>query len=293
MAYLLLDFLTWLISLLPRRGVIWLSRPLAWLTWHASKTKRATTLRNLQVCFPEMGSGERDRLARESMRHYVLNILELGLAWHGSAARIDRLFEETVGMDLLETAQAQGRGVLLLVPHMGNWELMSHWVQKYFNLHSLYKPGPNEAVNARLLARRKRLGAGMVPATPAGLRHIYRRIREGHTVAVLPDQEPSAGEGRFAPFFGVPALTAVLAPRMIQKTGCLAAYVVGRRMPGGRLKTYILPADDELYSADMDTALAAMNRGVERCIELEPEQYLWAYKRFRRRPEGEARLYDR
>lgn len=293
MAYYLLDFLTWLVSLLPRRVVLWLSYPLSALTWRASGTKRASTLKNLQVCYPDMDGEERERLARESMRHYVLNILESGMSWHASMERIHRLFDEPVNWELLEDAQARGRGVLLLVPHTGNWELISHWVQKYFNLHSLYKPGSNPSVDARLLTKRRRLGAGMVPADPGGLRHIYKRLRSGKTVAILPDQEPSAGEGRFAPFFGVPALTGVLGPRMIRKTGCTALFVAGLRLPNGRFRTHLLPADDDIYSADIDTALAAMNRGVEHIVELDRAQYLWAYKRFRQRPEGEARLYER
>jgi KDO2-lipid IV(A) lauroyltransferase len=293
LSYFILNAVTWLISLLPMRVVIWLSYPLGWLVWHASGTKRASTLRNLEACYPGMDEAERMGLARESMRHYTLNILETGMAWHGSERRLHRLFEEPVGMDALMEARGEGRPVLLLVPHFGSWELINHWVQKYFTLISLFKPGSLEAFDQRLLARRKRMGAEMVPANRSGLKTIFKSMQEGRTVAILPDQEPSAGQGRFAPFFGVPALTGVLAPRLIQKTACKVFFAIGVRLPDGRYQTRVLPAEDAIYSNDMDEALAALNRGVERCVEQDRAQYLWAYKRFRNRPVGEPRFYHR
>jgi len=291
MTYYALNFVTWLISLMPMKLVVWLSYPLGWLTWRASDTKRNSTLKNLHACYPEMGEDERLALARESMRYYTLNILETGLAWHGSEARIDRLFDEPVGYEYLKEVLAAERGLLLLVPHFGNWELISHWSKNYFHLTSLFKPGSNTFFDAKLLAKRRRLGAGIVPADRSGLKQIYKCIRNNQPVALLPDQEPSAGQGQFAPFFGVPALTGVLAPRLMQRTGCLALFVVGKRTGNGRYQTHFIPAEESIYSADMDEALAAMNRGVERCVEVDSAQYLWAYKRFRRRPEGEPRFY--
>ena len=273
--------------------VTWLSYPLGRLTWHLSKTKRSSTQRNLQACYPDMNESERDVLARQSMRHYVLSILETGLCWHGSAARIHSLFDETIGLEELCRAEAEGCGVLLLVPHCGCWELINHWFQHYFHLVSLYKPGSDPAFNAKFLAKRRRLGAGMEPANRSGLRNVYKWLIDGNITAVLPDQEPSLGQGRFVPFFGVPALTGVLAHRMLRKTGCKVFYAMGIRMSGSRYQTHFIAAGDEVYSEDMDESMAAINRGVEDCIALERAQYLWAYKRFSKRPEGEPRFYKR
>jgi len=64
------------------------------------------------------------------------------------------------------------------------------------------------------------------------------------------------------------------------------------RLPGGRFRVNFMRADEDVYSADMETSLAAVNRGVERCIALDPAQYLWSYKRFKTRPEGEEPFYS-
>ena len=99
------------------------------------------------------------------------------------------------------------------------------------------------------------------------------------------------GQGRFAPFFGVPALTGVLTPRIARKTGCDVYFGICERLPGGRYRIHIFAGDDAISGDDLDDALAAVNRGVERCIEIDPAQYLWSYRRFKTRPEGESPFY--
>jgi KDO2-lipid IV(A) lauroyltransferase len=156
----------------------------------------------------------------------------------------------------------------------------------------LYKPPSNPKLEKALLDKRRRGGANLIAATGPGLRQLYAHIRSGKGAGILPDQQPSGGKGRFAPFFGNQALTAVLVPRLVQRTGCLVALTACERLPGGRYRVHIMPADEDVYSDDIDTALAAVNRGVERCIAIDPAQYLWSYKRFKTRPEGEEPFYS-
>ena len=133
----------------------------------------------------------------------------------------------------------------------------------------------------------------MLAADAAGLRKLYAHVRAGKGAGVLPDQQPSGGKGQFAPFFGIPALTAVLSPRLIKATGCRVLASVAERLPGGRYRVHILPADPAVYSKDLDEALAGVNRSVENCIAIDTAQYLWSYKRFRAQPEGEPPFYGK
>jgi Kdo2-lipid IVA lauroyltransferase/acyltransferase len=289
----LLRIVLWLIGLLPARGLYWLSFPLGRLTWAMSATKRATTLRNLAAAYPDMPGAERDHLARESMRHYTQSILEVGLFWSWGQQRILRRFDSPVGIDLLDVARAEGRGVLLLLPHFGAWEPSVHALQPRYPLVALYKPGSSSTVEAAMLQRRQRFGTRMAATDRSGLRAIYQELNDGGIVVQLPDQVPSSGQGRQVPFFGVPALTGVLAPRLIQRTDCRVLLMACARSGPGRYQLHFLEPEPEVYSEDIDTALAAVNRGVEACIAIDPAQYLWAYKRYKSRPEGEPRFYAR
>lgn len=279
------------LSWLPAPMLTLLSHPLGRAAWRLSDTRRNTTLRNLAACFPGLEGSEREALGRESMRHFVMTALETGMCWSWSRRRLERRFEAPEGKDLLDAALAEGRGLLLLVPHFGNWELLNHWLQFRHELMALYKPGGSRRLEELVVQNRGRFGAQMVPTSAAGLKRLYRQVRAGKLIAILPDQDPSDGKGRFAPFFGVPALTGVLAVRLLQQTGCRVLFAAARRTQGSRYQAHFIAPEPELYSPDTDMALAALNRSVERVVALDPPQYLWAYKRFKSRPAGEERFY--
>ncbi len=290
--YFILSFVFRLLSIIPARVLNFLSFPLGRMAWRLSPTKRNSALKNLQACYPDMSEKTRLALARESMRHYVCNALETGKAWHWSTDRILGQFDEPEGLEHWDEARAGGKGLLVLAPHFGAWEFSTQGLRSRSGVLALYKPGDHQDFDARLLAKRLRQGTQMAATNQAGLKKVYRQLSEEGVVVQLPDQEPSAGQGRFVPFFGIPAWTGILAPRLIQRTGCRVLFVVCRRTTRGRLQMVFQAPEEAIYSPDTDEALAALNRGVERCVEVEPAQYLWAYKRFKTRPEGEPRFYQ-
>ncbi len=279
-----------LTSLLPPRFSRILARPLAALLWRISSRLRRVSLANLALCYPELDEAARERRARAAMHQYACNALEVGVCWYRRRGRFDALFDETVGWAHFEAGLEGGKGLLFLAPHYGAWEMLGLRVSNDLAA-TLYKPGSEAQVDAVLIERRERFGARLVPADRRGLRVLMDCVRAGKAVAVLPDQEPTGGDGRFAPFFGVPALTGVLVPRLLQRTGARAVFAACLRTAGGRYRVHVIPAEEDLYSPDLDTALAALNRGVEAIIALDPDQYLWGYKRFRARPDGEPRVY--
>ncbi len=268
-----------------------MARRCAGLWMRLSPGKRRVAQTNLRNCFPELAPEVHERLLKDSFVHYICSILETGRNGSWSLQRLQALCDGMEGADLLTRSLASGRGLLLLAPHFGAWEYLGIYLQTLFDMAILYKPTAHPGLEQALSQMRGRGGGRMLPATAAGLRQLYAHIRAAHFAAMLPDQQPSAGQGRFAPFFGITALTGVLAPRLVQKTGCLVVFAVCERLRNGRYIIHVLPADEDVYSADLDTAVAAVNRGVEKCIAIDPAQYLWSYKRFRTRPEGEPPIY--
>lgn len=289
---LIAKFFLWLLSLLPAGAPYWLGMRGAGLWMRFSPVKRHTTERNLERCYPDMPAEERARLARESFGHYLASVLETGHNWYWTVDRLIARCDGFVGRELFEEALASGRGVVVLAPHFGAWEYLGMYLQRYPDIAILYKPPAHPGLEKALLHRRRRGGATLIAATPSGIRQLYAHLRAGHGAGVLPDQQPSRGQGRFAPFFGHAALTGVLVPRLMQRTGCLALACGCERLPGGRYRVHALPIDDAIYDPDLDTALAAVNRSVEQCIAIDPAQYLWSYRRFKKRPEGEPPFYD-
>jgi len=282
----------WLLSLLPAGMPYWLARHGAGLWIFLSPGKRHTAERNLIRCYPELSEEERSRLLRESFLHYLCSILETGHNWYWSLEWLQNQCDGIVGEELIEECLSSGRGVVALAPHFGAWEYLGMYLQRIPEISILYKPPSNPKLEKALLDKRRRGGANLIAANATGLRQLYAHIRAGKGVGVLPDQQPSTGQGQFAPFFGIQALTGVLVPRLVQRTSCLVVLAACERLPGGRYRVHLMRADEDVYSADMVTALSAVNSGVERCIEIDPAQYLWSYRRFKTRPEGEKPFYD-
>jgi KDO2-lipid IV(A) lauroyltransferase len=284
-------FLLWLLSLMPPGMPYRLSVRLAGPWMRLSPVKRKTTEKNLERCYPDMEQAERDRLVGESFQHYVCTVLETGRNWYWPTERLESLCDEFVNEKLARDSFASGRGVVVLAPHFGAWEYLGIYLQKLPEIAILYKPLSHPGLEKALLEKRRRGGARLIPANASGLRALYAHIKSGRAAGVLPDQQPSTGQGRFAPFFGVPALTGVLVPRLVQRTGCIVLASVCERLPGGRYRVHFLPVEEAIHSEDLDTALAAMNRAIERCIAIDPAQYLWSYRRFKAQPEGAGDFY--
>jgi KDO2-lipid IV(A) lauroyltransferase len=161
-------------------------------------------------------------------------------------------------------------------------------------LHLIRTVDGRELVDAAL-----KKGRGVILATPhlgsweaAGIRTMYRTLEEGGTAALLPDQEPRPGSGIFAPFFGIPAWSGVLLARMARRTGAPVIFAWCERLPRGRgYHLHFRAAPQGIDDADLEVAAGAMNRAVEQLVRECPQQYQWGYRRFKRRPAGEAPFY--
>jgi KDO2-lipid IV(A) lauroyltransferase len=267
--------------------------PLAALLWYLSPRKRRVTRINLRAAFPAMDAGERNRVARASMTHYVRGVLEAGMLWHWPLDRIYKCIDEGQGMDLYLEAARSESGMIFVGLHCGAWELLGLYIQQHLKGATLYKSGRFKGIDEMLVEKRQRGGSQLVPASGAGLRTIFKLLKTGHAITMVPDQEPSLGEGQFAPFYGIETLTAVLLPRMARRTRVPVIFGVCERCKGGRYRVNFFKADESIYDADMRTAVTAVNHGFEQCIDVAVEQYLWAYKRFRSQPGGDRSFYKR
>jgi KDO2-lipid IV(A) lauroyltransferase len=288
----LVKFVLWLLSLMPAGMPYWLSGKGAGLWMRLSPVKRHTAERNLERCYPEMDAAQREQIVRDSFRHYLCSILETGHNWYWSLEKLESFCDGIMNEELYWEGRAAGKGVVALAPHFGAWEYLGIYLQGVADVAILYKPPSNPGLEKALLASRRRGGGKLIPATASGLRQLFAHIRSGEGAGVLPDQQPSTGQGRFAPFFGHPALTGVLVPRLVQRTGCVVLATVCERLEGGRFRVHLMPVDEEIYSDDMVVSLTAMNRAIEQLIAIDPAQYLWSYRRFKAQPEGAEPFYD-
>lgn len=196
------------------------------------------------------------------------------------------------GAGLIEQALDAGRGLVLLTPHLGSFEVCAqaiaeHWGQRT-RLTAMYRPARQAWLRTLQETARNRPGLATAPAALAGVRQMIRALRRGECVGVLPDQVPPEGMGVWAPFFGQPAYTMTLAARLVQQTGAAWLLIWAERLPagGGWVLRVSEPAVPLPATAANDEALqlacaSTLNDAMARLIAQQPGQYLWGYHRYK------------
>ncbi|HUT39890.1 MAG TPA: lysophospholipid acyltransferase family protein [Gammaproteobacteria bacterium] len=247
---------------------------------------------NLELCFKELSTAQRRQLLHRCLVETGKTLLETGVLWLRPAQRVLRLIRRVDGLENIEHALAKGRGLILATPHLGAWELSGLYCAAHYDITCLYRPLRITGLETLVNKARSRAGGHYVPANARGLRTLFKTLEEGGTVAMLPDQEPRAGTGVFAPFFGIPALSMVFLSRLTAKRGAPIVFVWCERLGWGRgYHLHFRQAPDLAYAHELETSVTGINQAVENCIRECPAQYQWGYRRFRARPEGEPPFY--
>ncbi len=135
------------------------------------------------------------------------------------------------GVEIIDDARESGRGVLVLVPHFGNWEILNLFLGARYGLPpcTIHRVLPISTLIVR--EGRTRTGSVMLPATAGGIRSLYASLKNGGVVALLPDQVPATSAGEYAPFFGRPAFTMTLAYKLTAKLRPRLVMAHARRLP--------------------------------------------------------------
>jgi len=280
--------------------LVWLSRRslgflhalgalLGWAGYALSASYRQRLRANAALA----GIGERER--RAAVAHAGRMVAEMPRLWLRPAAEPLQPAVQWQQAELIDAALDGGRGLILLTPHLGSFEVIAQAYAERFGerqpMTALYRPSRNAWLRELETTARARPGLLAAPATLAGVRQMIRALRHRQAVGLLPDQVPPDGMGVWAPFFGQPAYTMTLASRLVLQTGAVPLLVIGERLPhseGWCLRVFEMPeplpaagafaGDDEAHQTE---CAAVMNRAMEFLIRQCPAQYLWAYNRYK------------
>ena len=294
----LLHALAWAVARLPWPLLRALADGVAWLWQWLDAREARVARRNLELVRPDLDVASREQLLRAILRTTARQAFETLRLWTRPSARNLADITEIHGEALFDAALRSGDGLIVAAPHMGNWELLNQWLAKKTPLAILYRP-PESAIGEAFLRRVRANADGeveQVRAEASGVRSLLKRLQKGGVVGILPDQQPKAGEGEFAPFFGKPALTMTLLPRLAHRSGARVLLCWCQRLPGGGAPRFALHVEAPpagIAGADIAQAVTALNAGVEAVARRDFSQYQWTYKRYALRPadSGEENPY--
>lgn len=252
---------------------------LGWLTWLASPTYRRHLRENMALALSADD-------ARQSLSGAIANAgrtsLELPRLWLHPLEETVRLVREVRGWDYVEAAQAAGKGILFLTPHLGCFEVTAQYYSHRAPISVLYRPPKQAWLQAMIEEGRARSQLYLAPADLSGVRTLLKALRRGEAVGMLPDQAPRRGEGRWIDFFGRPAYTMTLAAKL-SESGAAVVLAWGERLPDGEgYRLHFMPPSEPV-TGTLEARAAGINREMERLILQCPEQYLWGYNRYKRR----------
>ena len=278
----------WLAHFLPLRMIAALGNAIgAILYWLIPERRRVTRI-NLEKCFPRMPPRSRERLARAHFRAFCRSFIERGILWWAPRERIERM----VRIEGLEHLQAVAGGpVILLTPHFVGLEAPLFRISMDYPVASMYSRQKDPLFDRLMYLGRTRFGARLFPRQ-ASVRESLRAIASGAIYYYLPDLDFGRRRSVFVPFFGVAAATVTGLSYIARFTAARVVPCVTRMLPGGKgYVARLYPAWTDFPSGDdMADARRLMSFVEERVLEM-PEQYFWLHKRFKTRPEGEARFY--
>ena len=250
--------------------------------WQGNRMAQVTR-RNIERCFPQLDRSQQQQLTKSSLQETGRLAGETFVVWSRSYTWLRRRILHIHGLDHAKQQLTMGKGLIVLAPHIGNWEVLGLFLAELGPVTSLYEPPKNAVVEQLVRNARQGSGATLVPTNRKGVVALFQALQNGHVTGILPDQTPNEAGGRFSEFFGQPTFTMTLVHKLIQRTGCRAVYGYARRVEGG-WEIVFRPVPDALYSEDEQQSLRALNEGIEACVRDVPEQYQWEYKRFKRQP---------
>jgi len=278
------------VSLLPYSVLLRLGRGLGWLGRHLARQRAGIARRNIELCFPELTDEERQRLLEAHFASLGIGLLEFAIAWWGSDRYLTGLAEIS-GLEHLQAATEQGKGVLLLSAHFTCLELGGRFLTRHVPLDAMYRKTDSPVVEYLTASRRAHFSGEIIPRD--ALKKLLRRLRDGHTVWYAPDQNTQRKKAVFVKFFGHMASTTPATHKLARATGArVVPFKAVRKADGSGYRLSLEPALEEFPSEDAEADTQRVNDIIERWVREDPEQYLWIHRRFRTRPDhNDPRLY--
>lgn len=276
--YLLLKF----IAIFPLSFLQKIATVAAYILFHTnSSIKRISTI-NLQLAYPELEQTALQERIRLSIQSQCLTYIEFVKCWGMPPQYSLDLLKNIHGADLLEKALANKKGVIVVIPHFGCWELLNAWLNIYTQPMIMYKPSKTKGMNRYILDARQKFNATLVPTDKVGIRQIFKHLKQGGLTVVLPDHLPKPSGGIYSKFFQQNTLSATLVSKMAAQTQC---NVIGlsciRNSELSSFDVHCTELPQTILSKDLQQSVDSLNLTMQEMVNLAPEQYIWSYKRFR------------
>ena len=241
------------------------------------------TMCNIKICFPDLSDVEKTLLAKESFIETFVSGYETLQSWarpiHISGKKIFRIEN-----NYLISQNANKKGLAIIAIHNRSVDMLLKWINSKTNTITLYKKAKIKYLDKFVRKQREENNNEVYETNINGVRKIFKAFIDNKVVCLAADQVPKRGMGEYIKFFNTDAYTTTLAASMVHKTKKPAVFICMNSFENNRLGITIYPSNESIYN-DSEYKLS-INQSIEDLIKINPKDYSWEYKRFRRSPSG-------
>lgn len=248
---------------------------------------------NLKLCFPNAELETLRRWEKEHLRLFTQSMIDRGLLWYGDPERI-RQEVAISGFEHIDNLVQAKQPLLMLAPHFIGLDAAATRISMGLTeACTMYKPQRDPDFDEMIRLGRGRFNEIHLLSRKEGIRGIIRYMRRGVPVYYLPDMDFGRNESIFVPFFGVPSATLPSTAQIAKSFKASVVPIVTRLdIQTGRYEVEVLPALANFPGEqDIEEATTRINQELEQWVLRDIPQYYWVHRRFKTRPEGEAKLY--
>ena len=251
---------------------------LSWLTYWLSASYASRLRENLARAYPDLTKNEFRQMLHANIAETGKGGSELPWVWQRPLDQVLGKVQRCDGLEHLQAARQRGQGIIILTPHMGCFEIIGSYIAARMPMTCMYRPPRQSWLDGVIRGGRERGQMRLARTDTGGVRAMFKALKRGEVIGLLPDQVPGNGEGEWAEFFGRPAYTMTLVGRLMEASGATVLMSYGQRLPhGAGYAIQILPLE---FSTDA-TIARQINAAMEKVIRSCPAQYLWSYNRYK------------
>ncbi|MCP1512035.1 MULTISPECIES: lipid A biosynthesis lauroyl acyltransferase [Pseudomonas] len=285
--------LLWLVTQLPYRALLAIGRLLGAGMYRVAGERRRIAARNLELCFPEKSAEERKRLLKENFASTGIAFFEMAMSWWWSRQRLARL-AHVEGLQHLKQAQLDGKGVILMALHFTTLEIGAALLGQKHTIDGMYREHSNALFDYVQRRGRERHNLDSLAVEREDVRGMLKLLRAGRAIWYAPDQDYGAKQSIFVPLFGIQAATVTATSKFARLGKALVVPFTQERLADGSGYRLVIHPPLVDFPGDSDEVdCLRINQWIEACVRECPEQYLWTHRRFKSRPAGEPKLYEK
>lgn len=283
----------WLVVQLPYGVLLRLGRWLGLGMYRVASERRRVAARNLELCFPQMPPVERKRLLKENFASTGIAFFEMAMSWWWPQKRLAKL-AHIEGLEHLQAAQRDGEGAILMALHFTTLEIGAALLGQRHTIDGMYREHRNALFDFVQRQGRERHNPDSLAVEREDVRGMIKLLRKGRAIWYAPDQDYGAKQSIFVPLFGIEAATVTATTHFARLGKARVIPFTQRRLEDGSGYRLVLHPPLEGFPGESEAADALrINQWVEQAVTECPEQYLWAHRRFKSRPAGAPKLYDK